>query len=203
MHAAGGVLYVDGTQSVGALQFDVQRLRPDMLSVNGYKWMNSPNGAGFAYVAPGLCSALHPSVVGWRSDKRWREVDHLHHGEPEFVESAERFEGGMLNFPCIYGMEAAIDLLLALGTETVERRVLALAGQCEALLRQLGGEIAYPGSQIVAAKFPNADAPRLARKLKESDVLVSARHGRLRVSTHFYNDESDLARLGSILSSIV
>jgi selenocysteine lyase/cysteine desulfurase len=31
-------------------------------------------------------------------------------------------------------------------------------------------------------------------------VLVAARHGNLRVSPHFYNDEADLARLAEALS---
>ena len=50
----GVILFVDGTQSVGALEFDVQKLQPDVLAVHGYSWLISPTGAGFVYVAPHL-----------------------------------------------------------------------------------------------------------------------------------------------------
>jgi len=40
----------------------------------------------------------------------------------------------------------------------------------------------------------------LARSLKERRILVSARHGRLRVSPHFYNDEADLETLRKALA---
>ncbi|MBC8167934.1 MAG: aminotransferase class V-fold PLP-dependent enzyme, partial [Bryobacteraceae bacterium] len=95
----GALFYVDGTQSVGALQFDVRTVQPDMLAVHAYKWMLSPNGAAFAYVAPHLRESLRPTVVGWRSDRGWRNVDHLHHGSPDFADGAEKYEGGMVNFP--------------------------------------------------------------------------------------------------------
>jgi selenocysteine lyase/cysteine desulfurase len=36
--------------------------------------------------------------------------------------------------------------------------------------------------------------------LQARKVLVAARHGNLRVSPHFYNDETDLARLAEALS---
>ena len=48
------LLYVDGTQGLGALQFDVSSVRPAMLSVDGYKWMLAPTGAGFLYVDPAV-----------------------------------------------------------------------------------------------------------------------------------------------------
>jgi selenocysteine lyase/cysteine desulfurase len=46
---------------------------------------------------------------------------------------------------------------------------------------------------VVAA--PASDAPALAARLLEQRILVSARHGLVRVSPHFYNDESDLQAL--------
>ena len=63
LRSRGILLFVDGTQSVGALQFDVGRVRPDMLAVHGYKWMFSPDGAGFFYIAPELRERLQPSTV--------------------------------------------------------------------------------------------------------------------------------------------
>jgi cysteine desulfurase/selenocysteine lyase len=59
----------------------------------------------------------------------------------------------------------------------------------------LGAEAPDRGSQIVAAKFAGRDPSRLARELKTRRVLVAARHGYLRVSPHFYNNEEDLDRL--------
>ena len=90
------LLYVDGTQSVGALRFDVAAVQPDMLAVDAYKWLLSPNGAAFCYVSPELRQRLEPAVIGWRSHKDWRRPERLHHGEPEFADSAEKYEGGML-----------------------------------------------------------------------------------------------------------
>jgi selenocysteine lyase/cysteine desulfurase len=191
----GILYYLDGTQSLGALQMDVRTVQPDMLAAHGYKWLISPNGAGFVYVSPEMRSRLKPNVVGWRSHHDWRRVDSLHHGAPIFVESAEKYEGGMLNFPSLYAMGASLDLIHALGPERIEARVLDLASQCAEVLTGCGAEVEHGDTPIVTASFPDQDAAVLAQGLKEQRIVVSARHGRLRVSTHFYNDESDLERL--------
>jgi cysteine desulfurase / selenocysteine lyase len=193
------VYYLDGTQSVGALEFDIRAVQPDVFAVHGYKWLMSPNGSGFMYVSPAFRQRLQPNVVGWRSHKDWRRVDSLHHGAPEFVTSAEKYEGGMLNFPSLYGMGASVDMLLELGPANIESRVLDLAAKCVSTLQTAGAEVENAGSPIITAKFPDRDASALARSLKERRILVSARHGRLRVSTHFYNDEGDLHRLAESL----
>jgi selenocysteine lyase/cysteine desulfurase len=161
--------------------------------------MLSPNGAGFLYVDPELRQRLPATVVGWRSDRDWRSVDRLNHGEPVFVQTAEKYEGGMVPFPSIYGMGAAIDLMLQVGPAAIEARVLELAAEVRAMLRGLGAEANAGESQIVTAILPGRDAAELARALKERRILVSARHGRLRVSPHFYNDEADLEQLRKAL----
>ena len=45
----GAYLIIDGTQSIGALPFDVQEINPDALICSSYKWMFSPYGCGLAY----------------------------------------------------------------------------------------------------------------------------------------------------------
>ncbi len=206
--SSGALLYVDGTQSVGALRFDIRQTRPDMLAVHGYKWLLCPNGAGFMYVAPRLRAWLEPTIVGWRSHREWRRVDALHHGPPEFKEGAEKYEGGMLNFPLLYAMEASVGLMLEVGPQAIEDRVLDLAGRARQALRRLGArlpadEAPHYESPVVAAKFEGREAGLLARALRDKRVLVSARHGFLRVSPHFYNDEEDIARLEEELRKLV
>jgi selenocysteine lyase/cysteine desulfurase len=188
-------LYVDGTQSLGALQFDVQRIRPSVLAVHGYKWLLCPTGSAFFYVDPEFRACLPPNVVGWRSDKGWRNVNSLNQGVPDLTTSAEKYEGGMIPFLLLYAMEASINMMLDIGPEQIEQRVLELACRIASIARELGGEVAHPGSHIVAVRFPGADAGRIAAELKSRKVLVSARHGHVRISAHFYNNEADLVRL--------
>ncbi|HEX4277621.1 MAG TPA: aminotransferase class V-fold PLP-dependent enzyme [Bryobacteraceae bacterium] len=200
-HRAGALLYLDGTQSVGALRFDIARVKPDMLAVDGYKWLLTPNGATFFYISPDLRRTLHPSVMGWRSDKGWRSVDELQHGIPVLPDSAEKYEGGMLNFGAIYGAAESIRMMLEIGPERIEQRVLELAGLTAQILRQAGASIVNDNTNVVAAHWHGRDVSALAKQLQQQRIIVAARHGNLRVSPHFYNTEADLERLRAALAA--
>jgi selenocysteine lyase/cysteine desulfurase len=207
LHERGILLYVDGTQSVGALEFDVSREQPDLFAVHAYKWLLSPNGAGFMYVSPQLREWLQPSVIGWRSHFDWRNHDNLHHGAPRFKTEAEKYEGGMVTFAVLYAMGAVIEMILEIGPRAIEERVTDIAEQTRCVLRRAGArllsdELPHHDAPIIAARFEGRDASMLARQLKAQKVLVAARHGNLRVSPHFYNDETDLARLEAVLSEL-
>jgi selenocysteine lyase/cysteine desulfurase len=200
----GILLYLDGTQSLGALPCDVSRIQPDLLAVNAYKWMLSPNGAGFMYVSPALRERLAPAVIGWRSDRHWRDHENLRHGAPEFSRDAERYEGGILPFAALYALDAVLEMMESIGPERIERRVTDLAARTRSVLREAGAALLsdrgpHYDSPIVTARFPGRDAPALARALQARKVLVAARHGNLRVSPHFYNNEMDLERLREAL----
>ena len=195
----GVPLFLDGSQSIGALAFDVKRTPVDVLAVHGYKWLCSPTGAGFMYVAPELRRRLPPNIIGWRSHRDWRNVANLHQGTPRFKDSAEKYEGGGLPFSLLYPMEASVNLLLEIGPEIIQQRVLSLAASIRAMLAELGGVSAETGSQIVIASLPGRDVAEVIRKLRERGVIAAARHGRLRLSPHFYNTEADIARLRTAL----
>ena len=201
----GILLYVDGTQSLGALRFDVSRIRPDVFSVDAYKWLLTPNGASFIYVSPELRERLGPAVIGWRSDRNWRNHENLVHGKPQFSPDAERYEGGMLPFALLYAMDAVIEMVQEIGPAEIEQRVLELADKTRDVLRRSGATLLsdsspYYNSPIVTARFDGRDASAIARELQARKVLVAARHGNLRVSPHFYNNEADLERFGNALA---
>lgn len=201
------LLYVDATQCLGALTFDWAAIKPDMLAVNGYKWMLAPNGAAFFAIAPELRARLQPQVVGWRSHFDWRNVNNLHAGSPVFAEAAERYEGGMVDFPSLYALEAAVDTLLELGPQVVETYVLGLTETLRRAIRRMPGTSLYSDeypatdpSPITSVHFAGRDVAALSARLKtDHKILTSARCGRLRLSLHFYNDENDIDRLLSVL----
>ena len=68
------------------------------------------------------------------------------------------------------------------------------------MLAELGGVVNASDSPIVTACFAGREAGELAAGLREKRIIVSARHGRLRVSPHFYNTEEDLDKLREALS---
>ncbi|PYT32647.1 MAG: hypothetical protein DMG57_01170 [Acidobacteria bacterium] len=204
----GVMLYLDGTQGLGALQLDISAIRPAMLSVDGYKWLLAPTGGGFIYVDSELRRHLRPNIIGWRSHRDWRNHENLHHGTPEFGTEAEKYEGGMLSFGPIYGMAASVEMMLEIGPEVIDERVMQLAGSVRDILRRAGGVLRADSdslyiSPVVTARFEEKDAGVLAHELKSRKVLVAARHGNLRVSPHFYNDETDLERFEAALKQVL
>lgn len=202
-HERNIILFVDGTQSLGALTIDLEKLNVDVYAVHGYKWLISPPGSAFMVVLEPLRSTLRSIMVGWRSHKTWRNVDNLHHGAPEFSSSAEKYEGGGLPFALLYALEQSVEMMLEIGPDLIEQRVMQLAGSARDRLRKLGADIAENGSQIVAARFPGRDPSHLARELKKSNVNVAARHGFLRISPHFYNDNNDLEQLCEAIKPLI
>ena len=101
-------------------------------------------------------------------------------------------------------MEASVNWMLEIGPAVIERRVLDLAACVRSMLRGLGAEVEDTGSQVVTARLPEpADASAIARELRRRNILIAARHGRLRVSPHFYNNEDDVQRLEQALKTIL
>jgi selenocysteine lyase/cysteine desulfurase len=193
------LLFLDGTQGCGALHLDLAQIRPDALAVHGYKWLLSPAGAGFAYIAPHLRAWLQPQVIGWRSHHAWRDVDNLHHGPPVYPSTAQRYEGAMQPLALLFAMEQSINLMLELTPAAIESRILSLAAQAKTIIEKLGGTVAHSGSPILACSFPRQDPSRLSQALETRNIFTSARQGKLRISLHLYNNESDLEALASAL----
>lgn len=196
------ILFVDGTQSLGALTVDVKKLGIDIYAAHAYKWLISPPGAAFMAVLEPLRSSLRPIMVGWRSHKTWRNVDNLHHGVPEFADRAEKYEGGGLPFPLLYALGQSVGMMHEIGPGLIEERVMQLADSTRDRLRELGANV-NAGSQIVAAQFPGRDPSHLARELTKKRIHVAARHGFLRISHHFYNNHEDLEQLCEAIKPLI
>jgi len=204
----GGMVCVDATQGMGALDVNVNSLGVDLLLCHCYKSMLSPAGAGILYASKHARDQVPPTVVSWRSHKDWRNVDHLHHGPPDLPDEAARYEGGVLNYSGIAAMGAVFAWMLELGPPRLYRRVDEIILKTKEALRAAGGELIgdrkpYFDSSIVTAQFPGKDASALPIALRERQVAVAARKGRLRVSPHFYNNEQDIERLEAALLEVL
>lgn len=203
---AGALLVVDAIQGVGALAFDVEAAGADACALAAHKWLLGPEGLGVLYVSDRVIERLRSTRNGWRSvaDRyEWVAVD------PTPAPGALRFEAGTLNVYGIHALGASIDLLLSLGIDAVETRVLALAERAARGLASRGFALAAPRrapaetSGIVAATHPDRPAEDLARRLAERGIVVAARAARLRVSPHAYNTEEEIDRFLAALDELL
>ena len=199
----GVLLCVDAIQSLGIIPMDVREFNIDFLAADAHKWLLGPEGIGIFFCRRELAQNMRPPLVGWKSVQNEFNFDHP---VLRLKNDAQRFEEGSQNLMGIFGLGAAIELLLEAGIPNIESRVLDLGDQImhEAGKRglavltpkqreQRGGNITIAGSFDLAAA---RDA------LRERGIMVNVRGGGLRVSPHFYNTEEDINTLFQNLDSL-
>jgi len=201
-HERGAYLCVDGIQGLGALQFSVAQTPVDFLAAHAAKWMLGPIGAGFLYIRRELLQVLEPAMAGWRSVV---DRDNYFKYDSPLCDCGERFEPGSPNFGGLLGMEAAIELLLSVGIQEIETRILSLTDYLIKGLQASGCAIDTPiagrreRSGIVSFRHRALDSAQLYERLQTAGVIVSLRGDLIRVSPHFYNTEDELDRLLAVL----
>ena len=185
---------VDAIQSLGVLPMDVRAAKIDFLAADGHKWLCGPEGAGLFYVAAERLEELEVLESGWTNVERQGKFIGC---GVEWLPDSRRFEAGSPNTNGIYGLRAAIDLLLEAGIETVRDRALRVAARLSEELQARGWQAPLLGSPIVGATPPNVEKSVVwyHRQLEERGVVTAPREGLLRFSPHFYNDESDVERV--------
>lgn len=184
-------LVVCGSQSVGAFPVDVRRSRIDALATAGHKWLGAGFGAGFCYVSRELLAARPPRAVGWMSGEDPFAFDNR---RMRVLPSNARTEMGCPPFGPIFALGAAVEYLAGIGTDRIAERVLALNMYLTFRLGRESFEVLSPGGEHrsgqTLVRLP--EPARAKAYLLERGVHVTEKPEGVRVSTHFYNDESDV-----------
>jgi len=184
---------VDAIQSLGVLPMDVKEYNIDFLSADAHKWLLGPEGIGIFYCKRELAERLAPPLIGWKCVRNEFDFDN-----PDFClkTDALRFEEGSMNLLGIFGLGAAVDLLLEVGIENIETRVLGLGEIIIREAEQRGYRVLTPKARSERGgnvTFSGDFDPAAARdRLREKRILVNTRGGGLRVSPHFYNTKEEL-----------
>ena len=208
-HSRGAVLMVDAMQSVGAVRLRVREIGVDFLSCGAMKWLLGAPGVGFFFAAREHLDGV-PLRVGYRGARGEQEVPETGTVQTPWSSvgfrpesGARRCEVGMWGLPALAASIPGLELLLDLGMEQVESRVLDLAGYCIACaldrgLRLLTPQAAEQRGGIVAIALETAAADARAH-LRRRGVDVYATGGILRVDPHIYNNRDDIDRFYSVL----
>ncbi|MGR9106490.1 MAG: aminotransferase class V-fold PLP-dependent enzyme [Gammaproteobacteria bacterium] len=188
---------VDAIQSIGAVEFDVQACGADFAMADGHKWMLGPEGLGVFYTTPEARERLTLTEFGWHmiedpSDYRNRPW--------HIAQDSRRFECGSSNMLGIHALSSSLSLLLEIGMEVVENKLLENASHLKELIHRCSElELLTPmnsglGSGIVVFKHRRISNEDLFRILRERGIVCALRGGGIRFSPHFYTTQSSIEK---------
>ncbi len=202
----GAWLVVDGTQSVGALPFDVREFRPDALICGGYKWLMGPYSIGVAYYGPQLDDGL-PIEENWINRKDSHDFRNLVNYQPQYQPLAGRYcVGEHSNFLLMPMFEVALQQLNAWGIGNIQQNCQRLNAPFLSELQALGFSI-LPQEQradhLLGVGLPQGvDMEKLQAALTAERVLVSVRGQSVRIAPNVYNEASDWEKLLAVLKAV-
>ena len=186
---AGARLFVNLTQSLGALRFDAPAIGADYVVAHGYKWLLGIRGAAWMHVRQDRIEDLRPHLPNWHTPAD-PYADYYGSGQ-EPAPGATRLDTSISWLPWV-GSRAALELLAQVDAAEVEARCLELSRTFRAGAQERGYGLVPEEvpSQTVGVVVPDADA--LRDRLAQRHVIGAVRGGFLRLGFHGFNDERDL-----------
>jgi selenocysteine lyase/cysteine desulfurase len=197
LRAQGATLLVDATHGAGVLAMDVRRLDPDFVIFPTYKWLLGPYGRAFLYVAKRHQDKvpLEQTSYGRRS-VRAEQSTYL--ADTTYVPDARRFDMGERDhFISLEMASIGMEMMAAWGNAAIVERLAMLTARLADGLRE--ADVVIPETRmraphILSLGFPGGIPVGLIERLAAEGIYVAPRLGRMRISPHVYNDESDVDR---------
>lgn len=194
----GALLIIDGTQSVGALPFDIQEIQPDALVCAAYKWLLGPYSIGLAYYGDYFRDGT-PIEHNWINRLDSENFSGLVNYESQFQPGASRYSvGEQSNFILVPMALRAIEQLNRWGVSNIQEYCRSISEDAILKLRESDFVIedsSCRGSHLFGVRHQRIEPAKLKASLDKHRVNVSVRGSAIRISPHVYNDPVDLARL--------
>ncbi len=192
-------LAVNVAQALGQVPFDVDGV--DFACGTSHKWMMAGYGLGLLYVRDGWLAEHGLPWASWFSppdENRWQTF-------PGVAWEGDVARGAALRPQAValeagaswsgyFAMDAALTLLEGVGTAAIHRHNLGLQRVLRAGLEARGFVPNAPLMTGICVVRVAGNPNEAVRALLAENVVVTARAGGVRFSTHIYNDESDVQR---------
>ena len=204
-HKKGILVVVDGAQSVGHTNVDVQDLDIDFLAISAHK-MLGPTGVGVLYGKYELLDKIKPTKVGGGMN-----IAFVSPSEIEYKELPYRLEAGTGNIAGVIGFGSAIDYINNIGIDNIEEYCDELKHYIINGLKKLKNVKIYNENvegATVAFNIDGVFAQDTAIYLDKYNICVrSGSHcakkledelgikNTCRVSIYFYNNKEDADKL--------
>ena len=199
---AGAIVFVDGSQLVGALPVAADLAAIDVLATSDHKFlMHAGRGLGYCYLSRAVQDRFTPINAGWKAGRVPFESFFGPH--MDLSPTASRFDNS-ISWVAAIGNAAALSAFTDFGADVIYARNRELAQHLRSALADAGHvPVELPAanrSTIVSVPLGGAEPAPLLAELKRRGVVAAARDGNLRLSVHFYNHEDDIERLVGALA---
>lgn len=195
----GVIFAVDGIQTLGRINMDVQKMNIDYLVAGSNKGLLGSLGCGFVYCSDRIVKDIIPPYAGYQST-----VSHVsppsvttNFETLEWYPHARRFESGNLSYNCILAVDKGVELLLELGMENIESHVLELERYLREKLTDLPLHVVQPKdpkywSGIICIYYPKEKDEEVIKILKGYNICGTMRGGYIRFGLDFYNTKEQM-----------
>ncbi len=202
--AVGAIVFVDGSQLVGALPVADDLDHIDVLATADHKFLlHGGRGLGYCYLSREIQDRFTPINAGWKAGRV--PFESFFGPGMDLSQTASRFDNS-ISWLAAVGNEAALSAFDTFGVDSVYARNRELADLLGASLTEIGWTpIELPEasrSTIVSVPLGDTQPTELLANLKRDGIIASARDGNLRLAIHMYNHEDDIQQVTSVLRDL-
>jgi selenocysteine lyase/cysteine desulfurase len=205
-HALGARLVIDGSQSIGAMPFDVGALRPDFVTSVGYKWLLGPLGLSYLYVAEEHRDG-RPLEQNWIARAGSEDFARLVDYRDEYQPGARRFDMGQRSaFEQVSMAVAALQQLTEWKVSRIAARLTTITDAVATHAADLG-LAPYAGDQrgphLLGVRVPEVIRSDVVAQLAAADCYTALRGETLRIAPHVHVTDDDVAQLADALGTVL
>jgi cysteine desulfurase/selenocysteine lyase len=202
--AVGAIVFVDGSQMVGAVPVAPELHHVDVLATADHKFLlNAGRGMGYCYLSRSMQKQFTPINAGWRAGAD--PFASFFGPTMDLSPTASRFDSS-ISWLAALGNEAALAVFHDYGPDVIYAHNRHLETQLRDGLAAVGWDpVPLPAenrSTIVSVPLDDLEPTRVVGVLSQKGVVSSARDGALRLSVHLYNHEDDIDRLLATLRTL-
>jgi selenocysteine lyase/cysteine desulfurase len=213
----GIISVIDGAHPLGMIRFNVKELGCDYYAGCFHKWMLGPIGTGWMYIRKEMIEKTKITHIAAYSVNQF-DMSTVPPSMDTPILEVSRYAYGTFSGPQWEGCKAALHWYHQIGPERIEKRIKQLHQYLRNTLEQAGNKI-----EIINSPREETQGGQLAFRIKEHQreseqvsqqnfVNFARKNGLIlryvgenklnciRVSTHYYNQESEINKLFELLT---
>jgi selenocysteine lyase/cysteine desulfurase len=199
------IMAIDATQSLGAMPFQLDQVKPDFLVTAGYKWLLCPYGFTIMYVSE-LWRNSRPLEESWQARENAEDFGSLVLSSDNYKSGARRFDVGQKGTPTILpGVISAFEQLKSWGVDHISDSLIEINNRIADHLSALGFQVpdsSQRSPHMFGATIPVRYKGNLVSELGKRKIYISQRGDSVRFSPHLHISGLDMDRLLATLDEL-